>query len=113
MTSSGDYGRCYPRIMEAKASECTAHQYLSQKRLVPVGLKVDEHGNLLVPGTNGVASKCLTRLIAGGLETEDAKAFLESMPTAKQLLPPVCCGYDQKSRRRVRRAAGEKSATLQ
>lgn len=34
----------------------------------------------------------LTLLIAGGLETDDAKAFLEAIPSAEQLLPDVGLG---------------------
>jgi hypothetical protein len=30
-----------------------------------------------------------TTLISGGLESEEAKAFLETMPTPEQLMPPV------------------------
>jgi hypothetical protein len=30
-----------------------------------------------------------TELIAGGLESEEAKAFLESMPTAEALMPSL------------------------
>ena len=30
-----------------------------------------------------------TRLLAAGLESADAKAFLETMPTAEQLMPPI------------------------
>lgn len=30
-----------------------------------------------------------TQLLAGGLETDEARAFLESMPTAQALMPPL------------------------
>jgi hypothetical protein len=30
-----------------------------------------------------------TQLVAGGLESDEAKAFLDSMPTAEALMPPV------------------------
>jgi hypothetical protein len=33
-----------------------------------------------------------TRLIAGGLESNEAKAFLESIPTPTQLMPPIAIG---------------------
>ncbi len=33
------------------------------------------------------AAEVLTRLIAGGLESDEARAFLESIPTAEKLLP--------------------------
>jgi hypothetical protein len=37
-------------------------------------------------------AEVLTRLIVGGLESEEAKAFLESIPTPTQLMPPVALG---------------------
>jgi hypothetical protein len=33
-----------------------------------------------------------TQLVAGGLESDEAKAFLESMPTAEALMPTVAVG---------------------
>jgi hypothetical protein len=33
-----------------------------------------------------------TKLLAGGLESAEAKAFLESMPTPEQLMPPMTRG---------------------
>jgi hypothetical protein len=38
----------------------------------------------------------LTKLVAGGLRSEEAHAFLESMPTAEQLMPPLGVGELQK-----------------
>lgn len=31
----------------------------------------------------------ITELVAGGLQTEDARSFLEAMPTPDELMPPV------------------------
>jgi hypothetical protein len=41
-------------------------------------------------------AEVLTALIAGGLHSEEAHAFLESMPTAEQLMSPLVVGELQK-----------------
>jgi hypothetical protein len=35
------------------------------------------------------SARALTKLVAGGLQSRDALAFLESLPTAEQLMPPL------------------------
>jgi hypothetical protein len=51
------------------------------------------------------AADVLTELIAGGLESADAKAFLESIPTADQLMPRLTLseleGADRSATRRA------------
>ncbi|MGH3305312.1 MAG: hypothetical protein ACRDOK_27340 [Streptosporangiaceae bacterium] len=59
---------------------------------------------------DGRAAEILTELIAGGLESEDAKAFLATIPTAEHLMPRLtlpeleAAEHDSKTRA-LRRAA--------
>ncbi len=66
--------------------------------------KIDElekHAKLAI---DRQSAETQTKLLADGLTSEDARRWLESMPTAEQLMPPVSMA---EIRKRLRRGADE------
>jgi hypothetical protein len=51
--------------------------------------KIDAAGKEALSAIEMRSADVLTRLIAGGLESAEARAFLESIPVPAQLMPPV------------------------
>jgi hypothetical protein len=58
--------------------------------------KIDQHLKETVHAIQRASVEIQTQLVAGGLTSADAKAFLESMPTPAQLMPVVTVEEIQK-----------------
>jgi hypothetical protein len=72
----------YKRGENAAAERRAELRKLAQARIEAAGRKAKT-------AIESRTAEVLTELIAGGLESPEARAFLESIPTPQQLMPPV------------------------
>lgn len=66
----------------AKAQPVTIHEYLKQKQILPMGVKVDRYNNLLIPLLDGKAIQSLQFVQADGI-----KRFLKNGKTKGMYYP--------------------------
>ena len=72
----------YSRGENAEVSRRAELRKLAQARIAAVGRQAKT-------AIEAKTAEVLTVLIAGGLESSEARAFLETIPTPQQLMPPV------------------------
>jgi hypothetical protein len=75
----------YSRGENAAASRRAELRSLAQRRIAAAA-------SAAVTAIEARGAEVLTALIAGGLQSAEARAFLESIPTAAQLMPPLALG---------------------
>jgi hypothetical protein len=81
----------YNRGENAEASRRAELRKLAQTRIAAAGRQAKT-------AIEAKTAEVLTQLIAGGLESSEARVFLESIPTAQQLMPPVTIAELEASR---------------
>jgi hypothetical protein len=72
----------YGRGVNAEASRRAELRALAKAR-------IDAAGKAAKTAIEARSAEVLTELIAGGLESEAARAFIASIPTVEQLMPPL------------------------
>jgi hypothetical protein len=81
----GLYLQWYDRGENAAAERRAELRKLAQR-------KVAAAASAAVTAIEARGAEVLTALIAGGLQSAEARAFLATIPTAAQLMPPLALG---------------------